>query len=291
MTPTLRQAGRSVAIGIARSPLHDLIRRGTLSGRLPARGLRSGPIRRQPFYVRIDAECGFWYQPMSATDHLAHPLYWEGLRGYEAATVALFVDKARRARTFVDAGAATGLFCLVACAVNPSLHIHAFEPVPATAAALRRNVEINGFNVAIHNVGLSDRSGSCSFVTSADHPEINHIPRKGVQYDETKWQWQHATVPMVTLDEALDEAPVDLMKLDVECHEAAVLRGARATLGRHKPTLFLEVLPWATESPQGILDAEGYRYVQISDEGLSPTDSLASVSAADSERNFLCRAG
>jgi hypothetical protein len=54
-------------------------------------------------------------------------------------------------------------------------------------------------------------------------------------------------VPAVSLDEyvqqELSDRPVDLLKVDVEGYENAVLQGAHKTLLSWKPTLFIEFKP------------------------------------------------
>jgi hypothetical protein len=135
----IRELGRAAALGLARGPLHGLVRRGTVSGLLPAYGFRSGPMKRQPFDVAVGDGHSFKYQPMPTTDVIGRSLYWQGLGGYEPFTLSLFAEEARRAHDVGDLGANTGLFTLLACAVNPDLVVHAFEAAPRVAAALKRN--------------------------------------------------------------------------------------------------------------------------------------------------------
>jgi hypothetical protein len=52
-------------------------------------------------------------------DAIGRSLYWRGLEGYEPETVGPFLEFARRARVVLDVGAKTGLFALLAAAVNP----------------------------------------------------------------------------------------------------------------------------------------------------------------------------
>lgn len=51
------------------------------------------------------------------------------------------------------------------------------------------------------------------------------------------------TVPVMTIDDVCAGAPVALIKIDVEGHEAAVVRGATDTIARHAPSIVFEYAP------------------------------------------------
>ena len=81
----------------------------------------------------------------------------------------------------------------------------------------------------------------------------------------------------LTLDELLEELTeqqqitrVDAIKLDVSGHEVQVLRGARNTLQKHSPLLFLECSPFFGEQLDLLL-AEGYHFETVSGQAL-PSD-------------------
>jgi FkbM family methyltransferase len=66
-------------------------------------------------------------------------------------------------------------------------------------------------------------------------------------------------VPIVTID-SLGLERLDLIKLDVEGMEVEVLRGARSTLQRLKPAIFVEILKSDQAVIKAFLDELGYRY-------------------------------
>ena len=70
---------------------------------------------------------------------------------------------------------------------------------------------------------------------------------------------QGDSVPMIRLDD-LELARCALIKIDVEGYEWQVIEGARATIGRLRPTLYFEAkrLP-GTEAAMGFLLQHGYR--------------------------------
>jgi hypothetical protein len=74
------------------------------------------------------------------------------------------------------------------------------------------------------------------------------------------------TLPVVTIDE-LCPGPVALIKIDVEGHEAAVVRGATATIDRDRPAIIFEYAPEllrdASQSPFGWLADRGYELLRI----------------------------
>jgi FkbM family methyltransferase len=131
---------------------------------------------------------------------------------------------------FVDVGANVGYFSLLAGGlVGTTGSVIAIEPVPRTCATLTENVKLNGFSqVLMENLALGSTSGRLEL----------HVPPSSIHRDYLVSSlpvpgWETVSVPCVTLD-ALSQGwareRIDLMKIDVEGHEPAVLRGGRTLL-------------------------------------------------------------
>lgn len=123
---------------------------------------------------------------------------------------------------FVDVGANVGSYTILAAGAVRA-RVTAVEPIPETFAKLERNVSLNalGTLVSCHRMGLSDSEGNLRFTSTLD--TVNHVVADGES-------GSGIDVPVMRLDELVaGRAPV-LMKIDVEGHELAVLRGGRKTL-------------------------------------------------------------
>jgi FkbM family methyltransferase len=140
------------------------------------------------------------------------------------ATLALVIEPED---TFVDVGANVGLYSAVlsrACEIFPRMKFYAFEPHPGTAKRLRATLADRG--VEVHACALSDRSGELDFregggswtFGAADPASRFQIRGRAVR------------VPARRLDEMEIEGDSIVMKIDVENHEAEVLRGAERLL-------------------------------------------------------------
>ena len=144
--------------------------------------------------------------------------------------------------TIVDIGAQTGLYSLYAKFL-PHIQIHAFEPNPETYQQLTKNLELNSIsNVELRNCGIGshndklvlkipynpEEKGLCCLTTST--------PLRFSSY------YEHQT-DIVTLDSLFYEKniPVHFIKCDTEGWEPNVLLGAKKTIERWKPELFLEI--------------------------------------------------
>lgn len=109
----------------------------------------------------------------------------------------------------------------------------AFEPHPHTHALLQVNARLRP-NLRCFNLGLSDEAREATLRV----PALN----VGMASLQPSAPGEAVACRLQRLDALPDvnNRRVALMKLDVEGHEAAVLRGARALLARDQPVVLLE---------------------------------------------------
>lgn len=121
----------------------------------------------------------------------------------------------------VDVGANIGSYALIG-SEDPAAHVISLEPNPTAYAKLLRNLAMNGRrNVTALNLGASDRSGVMHMSNDGASPK-NHILGEGETAERT------IEVPVDTVDgicARLERVPT-IIKIDVEGHEPAVLRGS-----------------------------------------------------------------
>jgi FkbM family methyltransferase len=128
------------------------------------------------------------------------------------------VDLASPAPVIFDCGANIGLASLFFARRFPNASITAFEPDPDAFAALTWNAEANFPNrVVAHQVALGERDGSVDFWYSPDRPGsmVGGVYRR----DDIA---QTRKVEVRRLSSYID-GPVDLLKVDVEGSEDAVV--------------------------------------------------------------------
>lgn len=138
--------------------------------------------------------------------------------------------------TFLDVGASIGFFTVLgARLVGSAGRVVAFEPNAGASAAIRTNADLNGLaNVAIVVSALSDRDGH-GFL------EGPTAPTAGLVDEPTP---AAVRVRTTSLDAFLAERPdlvPDVVKIDVEGHEAPVLRGMIETLKTVRPVVIVEM--------------------------------------------------
>jgi FkbM family methyltransferase len=156
-------------------------------------------------------------------------------RDRHAMSVLLAATLSRDAHT-VDVGAHSGTVLreIVRCA--PAGRHIAYEPIPELAAQLRTEFPA----VTVRNAALSDENGQASFVHVDSAPEFSGLRERDYHgfADVAK---HHITVRTERLDDSLPEAFAPaFIKIDVEGAELLVLRGARETIRRWRPTLVFE---------------------------------------------------
>jgi FkbM family methyltransferase len=211
-------------------------------------------------------------------DWVSNQVFWRGWAGYESETIPLFFELARNARATLDVGAFVGYYTLLAAHANPQGSVYAFEPLPTIGARLRRNVEIN----RVGNVrSIASAVGAVDSVA-----EFYHIPTEvptssslSHAFMQGKPNLTHTTVPVVRLDRFVQEqaiAAVDLVKIDTESTEPAVLAGMMETIHRDHPNIICEVLAGSgTEGPlEDLLHPCGYGFYHLTPSGPVPRSQI-----------------
>ena len=164
---------------------------------------------------------------------------WNGFFDYEEQTLRLWSSLCKKASSVIDVGAHVGLFSLVAALSNPKASIDAFEAVDHIFARLFVNVQANRFaKIRPHLAAVSDGEGWTDI-------NIRSGPRlmsTGASLDDRGKSIATKRINKLSIDYFLQGRAVDLIKIDVEEHEAHVIRGAIESIKLCKPTIMAEVL-------------------------------------------------
>jgi FkbM family methyltransferase len=133
----------------------------------------------------------------------------------------------------IDAGANVGyMTLLMSVAAGPEGRVLAFEPHPELFKILERTMAHarEGRHVAaaeLHNLALGDHNGAADLCLPRGFDGNDGMARIAVPGGADP---ESVTVPMATLDDIVGNRSVAVLKLDVEGHEAQVLRGGRRLL-------------------------------------------------------------
>lgn len=211
-----------------------------------------------------------------ARDEVARDIFWGNGRCISAGeqhTLDCVETLCKDAHLFLDIGAYSGLFALIAVAAQPRLKAITFEIVPENHLLVMRNIVENDLigRIDARLCGLSDRAGTITVAPSL------HLDRLASSISISSDFSAGVRVPIETLDNAIGETvgPI-VMKIDVEGFETAVVRGGRLLFERYKPDVICEILPGSTDyrELETILRSLGYHYYQIDDNGLTRHESI-----------------
>lgn len=174
-----------------------------------------------------------------------------GLAGLDPATLATLLTLVQlrpRPVEFFDVGAHIGLHsALVSVIFGPSdVRAHAFEPTPDTLAECRNVSTQNGLGIRSTGIGLSDSDDTATLCLS-DKADTSNSLTQGFRPSSEQIRVATRTLDSYCAEHGL--AP-DVLKIDVETHEAHTLRGALGTLAQSRPWVVCELLP---RSPKKLL--------------------------------------
>jgi FkbM family methyltransferase len=179
---------------------------------------------------------------------LASLLYWSGIDGFEPETSKALRALFERAGTFVDVGANYGIYSLLAALWNPDLRVIAFEPLTPIYEGLKKNVRCNRLEERIlcENLALASEGGKATFfIPNAEDKDLESTGTLATDSWQARKGSPQVQVDAVRFDdyESQNHIRVDLVKIDVEDFEAAVLTGMQGVIRRDLPFIVCEVLP------------------------------------------------
>lgn len=237
---------------------------------------------------------------------------------WEPYETKLFLQAVRPGMTVLDLGAHIGCYALLAArALNHSGKVLAFEPVRLNYELLSENVRLNHFENTLIPVqlALSDHAHAAEMylaeVNGGDHrmyptsSEDDRIFNRGMVRPRER-------VQTIAVDTYLQEhhiKTVDLIKMDVQGAELAVLRGMEQTLRSNPDVLFffeywyfgLRQAGTHPQEPLALLQNWGFEFWQIDPEEerifpvtlaqavetsarLEPTQQVDMIAARSAER-------
>lgn len=180
-----------------------------------------------------------------ARERLKHllpaPFFWRFLAwriGHFDPELQLIRHLCDRTKVSIDVGASSGSYTVHM--LNFSTKCYAFEPRPDSAVYLAGRLAARSHpRLRMETVALSDRTGDAQL-----RVVMNDTGRSSIEKEnpvEQLGQVKVFTVPTKRLDDYDAIEPVGCIKIDVEGHEEAVLRGARRLLLRDHPSLLIEI--------------------------------------------------
>lgn len=232
----------------------------------------------------------FWSR---GDDGVANDVFWREWHGLEPEQTLLFHEFARRSRVTLDVGAHVGFYTVIAALTNPAGRVYALEPLPTVFKRLEQNIALNNLtNVRAFRVAAADVDHEAEFfhVVTDDIPSSSSLSQ--VFMEQSDSTLQSTTVSAVRLDTLLDDetiSSVDLVKIDTETTEPAVLNGMINVLCRSRPAIFCEVLRGGDGAAiTALLKPLGYRFLLLTANGV---EERSRVEPVNEWRNWLFTCG
>lgn len=228
------------------------------------------------------------------TDYVSFLTFWEGLYEYEF--VWIFEKLIPKCKGFLDIGANTGLFSLIASKNNLNTVSLAFEPSPDAYSFLEKNISVNKVNehIKAYKFAVSNTEETLEFY-KVHNPKYPDIPNLSGAASLVYANAEHKKISVQTicmdtfLEKNHPKLIIDFVKIDAEGAEADIIQGMLQTIEKYKPIITCEILlNDIGQNIQELLKSKGYSfYLPVSREKLLKTDTIQYQKNADI-RNVFC---
>jgi FkbM family methyltransferase len=213
------------------------------------------------------------------TSYVTKLLYWRGADSFEYTII--FKDLIKKCHVFIDVGANSGYYSLLASSLNKRIKVFSFEPAQGPLYFLKKNVSINKFEnqIEVKATALSSQKSEILFY-EVNNPKYGYLKHNlgGVGSLEKDIKKKAHKVETIKLDQFVQEkkiAKIDLIKLDTEGTEDFILKGSIESIRRFQPIIICELLYNKIEGElETIFKNENYLFFLHSNGRLIPTATL-----------------
>ncbi len=242
------------------------------------------PFRLRPFGImRVRFKSGVQFKmATNETSSVTKLLFWKGPDNYEYTPI--FEKLLLQSHNFIDIGANTGYYTLLAGVKNPSMQVYAFEPASGPYFFLEKNIRINNLNnVKAYPLALSNKKGEIDFFeidNSENYSSKFNLAGTGSLKEEKIVSQNHVTrkVQTTLLDDwvaAEKLTKLDLIKIDTEGTEHLILQGSDQVLRVLAPIIICETLFHVIEEElEKIMSLYDYRFFNYRQGKLYETKTL-----------------
>lgn len=228
------------------------------------------------------------------TSYLTQRLFWQGPSDFEYTNI--FSGLIKKVSSFFDVGSNIGYYTIFACSENSNLHLISFEPAKSTLLYLKKNVLLNNFGgqIKIEEIALTDVKRPLTFheVDNKKYKYTHHSlsGKSNASTRKLDKNFKIYTVPGTSLDtycEKNAESAVDLIKIDAEGAELAILKGGYRTISNHHPIIICEIhFDIDKKTIESILKELGYEFYLVREDKLVKIDRLTQK-GGDGVRNYF----
>ena len=169
--------------------------------------------------------------------------FWKGLfQSWETETGWLWKELSAVSNVILDVGANTGIYSLSAFSINPQAKIYAFEPSVHTFKILKQNVSSNNFSINCEQLAISNKTNQQIFYDSPYSNQTGASLSPEMMQNNTTIDYIVNTTTLKDYIKLNKMQSIDLIKLDIELHEAEAVEGLGGYLNKFKPIIILEML-------------------------------------------------
>ncbi len=201
---------------------------------------------------------------------IENEIFWAGLsNGWEKESIQLWIKLCEESKVIVDIGANTGVYALVAKALNQDAKVFAFEPVKRVYEKLMANIELNNYDILAYEKAASNSDGTAIIYDTNEEHTLSVTVNKNTREPGTNviaTEIETMTLNSFVRNNALKR--IDLLKIDVETHEPEVLEGFSEYLAEFRPTMLIEILTDEVgKRVEKSVSGLGYLYFNIDENG------------------------
>ena len=195
-------------------------------------------------------------------------LRWMWNHAYEPMSLALWSLLARKSDVILDVGAHTGVYSMAASIANDKATVISVEPSWLNLSRLAANLRSNGLSLEyIVPAAISDTEGITDFTLQTQFVYHSTGGKFAPASDKRSLQVQTLRIDSLY---AQHKIAANLIKIDVEGHEANVLRSMPNVLTECAPEILIEATDtYGAKECTAILKDHGYRFFCIDDVAMS----------------------